>query len=570
MAQRFTAGSRANGYSQIAPKKRLKRQVRRTPNVATSPEMVVRPELVIGLVAPAGVRLDDLTRETKSRLDHFGYRSEDVRVSQLLANYVDASKAKPQNEAERISILQDDGDKFRAALKDGAALARAAIVAIREKRTALSKSPDEGASHTAYVVNQLKHPAEVDLLRDVYGSSFVLLAAHAPRKARLEELQRRIASSVSMRGQEDRFAGDASDIVNTDDKEEDDFGQNTRDAYPKADFFANLSFHGQERTVDRFVDLLFGHPLHTPTPEEYAMYLASAASLRSSDSSRQVGAVIVRLAHRVDGYVSNADVIAVGMNEVPRGSGGFYWDGDSPDSRDQALVLRGDDRPQAIKISVLTELIDRMQKQGLLNPAAAGRAAPDLARDLLQHLKRTQFMDISEFGRPVHGEMAALIDAARRGVQVDGHTMYVSTFPCHNCAKHVIAAGIRKVVYLEPYPKSRAYLLHREEIELESADGKLQDGKVVFSPFAGVAPRQYRPLFSMTLRGSKRGMPLNEWDARRNTLAPIHVKRDAFRGYVAAERDALRLLPAAVYKWDEAKVCPTGDAVVPQQGRDPA
>jgi len=244
------------------------------------------------------------------------------------------------------------------------------------------------------------------------------------------------------------------------------------------------------------------------------------------------------------------------MNEVPRGGGGFYWDKDSPDFRDQTLEYRGDDRPNAIKISVLTELLDRMRKHGLLEPGTAARSPKDVARGLLQHLKRTQFMDIGEFGRPVHGEMAALLDAARRGVEVDGHTMYVTTFPCHNCAKHIIAAGIRKVVYLEPYPKSRADLLHREELELESVDGKPQDDKVVFSAFTGVAPSQYRSLFSMTLRGDKRGLPLKVWEAQRTTLSPFHVKRDAFRGYVAAERDALKKLPSAVYKWDEAAVCP--------------
>ena len=93
----------------------------------------------------------------------------------------------------------------------------------------------------------------------------------------------------------------------------------------------------------RFVDLLFGHPFRTPSPEEYAMYQASAVTLRSSDNSRQVGAAIVNLT--LDGdRKKNTDVVAVGMNEVPRRGGGFYWDQDSPDHRDQALLLRNEDR----------------------------------------------------------------------------------------------------------------------------------------------------------------------------------------------------------------------------------
>ena len=56
----------------------------------------------------------------------------------------------------------------------------------------------------------------------------------------------------------------------------------------------------------------------------------------------------------------------------------------------------------------------------------------------------------------VHAEMEALLSCARSGVSPVGGTLYSTTFPCHNCAKHIVAAGLRRVVYVEPYPKSRA------------------------------------------------------------------------------------------------------------------
>ena len=143
-------------------------------------------------------------------------------------------------------------------------------------------------------------------------------------------------------------------MIEIDEKQEDDLGQNVRDTYPKADFFVNLGrIDRGENEVQRFVDLLFGHPFHTPTPDEYAMYLASAASLRSSDDNRQVGAVIVGRGYDHQQYVKIADVIAVGMNEVPRGGGGFYWGKASPDGRDQYLIKKGEDRAFEIKNSVL-------------------------------------------------------------------------------------------------------------------------------------------------------------------------------------------------------------------------
>ena len=47
----------------------------------------------------------------------------------------------------------------------------------------------------------------------------------------------------------------------------------------------------------------------------------------------------------------------------------------------------------------------------------------------------------------VHAEQNAVADAARRGAALDGATVYVTHFPCINCAKILAAAGIREIVY---------------------------------------------------------------------------------------------------------------------------
>ncbi|MDR3316674.1 MAG: dCMP deaminase family protein [Puniceicoccales bacterium] len=51
----------------------------------------------------------------------------------------------------------------------------------------------------------------------------------------------------------------------------------------------------------------------------------------------------------------------------------------------------------------------------------------------------------------VHAEQNAIADAAKRGVSVAGATAYVTHYPCIHCAKLLIAAGIRRVHYLEDY-----------------------------------------------------------------------------------------------------------------------
>jgi cytidine deaminase len=517
-------------------------------NVANSS----RPELVFAVVGAAGVRLNDLVAELRSALTLFGYSSEIVRLSALLPAAAVWREPTQTGEDARIRHHQAMGNAFRDAMQDGAAVAVAGLAALRQARAGRSGSPDVPANACAYVLTQLKHPREVELLRHVYGNCFYLIGGHAPRQTRMNELAKAMAAAESRSGQEEAFRPRALEVIQIDEKEEGELGQNTRDTYPLADFLVDATRSPSQ--ISRFVELVFGHPFRTPTPDEYAMNIASAVALRSSDYNRQVGAAIVNVRRDPRDYVRNLDVVAVGMNEVPCGGGGFYWDQDSPDYRDQALLAYySEDRARNLKVTVLAELLGRVQESEWLKDDVATNGPITLAARLLPELKGTQFMDIGEFSRPVHAEMSALIDAARRGVPVFGETMYVTTFPCHNCAKHIIAAGIQRVVYLEPYRKSRADTLHGEELLLERTDGLLkEDGKVVFSFYAGVAPRLYRPLFSMAERGAKSGISLNEWTRTRTTLRPILVSMESHYSYLAGEQQQMQRLQGDLF--DQAKM----------------
>ena len=514
-----------------------------------------RPELIFALVGQAGVRIENYSQILRDHLKTFGYKTIDIKLSELLRIYTGWTDVHDTSEATRIMHRQEMGLKFRSSLNngDGAALARASLAKIREERAKISGNPDVPASECAFILNQLKHPAEVKLLRQVYGSSFILLAGHAPKDLRRTSLEVRFKNDKY----DERYAKEkAEHIIVDDEKQVDDLGQNTRDAYPLADYFGSFE-RNKEKQVTRFVDLLFGHPFHTPLPDEHAMFQAYAGSLRSSDESRQVGAVIVEFAKNQSGKITKVDVVASGMNEVPRRGGSFYWHEDSDDARDQIIKYReGVDRADRIKVDVLTELFDKLQVNNLLHKKMRDTPSHQLAREFLKKLKGTQFLNIGEFMRTVHAEMAALIDSARRGVAVDGLSMFVTTFPCHNCAKHIIAAGLKHVVYLEPYPKSRAEALHGEEIALEPIDGVALNEKVAFLAFTGVAPRQYQQLFSITRRGERNGLSLKVWEEKKMALSPRYVENKASAAYLLAERQELEKLPVDVYKWDKNAICP--------------
>jgi dCMP deaminase len=53
--------------------------------------------------------------------------------------------------------------------------------------------------------------------------------------------------------------------------------------------------------------------------------------------------------------------------------------------------------------------------------------------------------------RTIHSEQNALIQCAKRGVAVEGSTIYVTHFPCLHCTKSLVTAGITEVRYLNDY-----------------------------------------------------------------------------------------------------------------------
>lgn len=68
----------------------------------------------------------------------------------------------------------------------------------------------------------------------------------------------------------------------------------------------------------------------------------------------------------------------------------------------------------------------------------------------------------------LHAEANAITKLARSGNNSDGSTLYVTASPCIECAKLIIQAGIKRVVYGEKYRLTEGIdLLKRANIEIE-------------------------------------------------------------------------------------------------------
>ncbi|KRL94711.1 ComE operon protein 2 [Levilactobacillus hammesii] len=53
--------------------------------------------------------------------------------------------------------------------------------------------------------------------------------------------------------------------------------------------------------------------------------------------------------------------------------------------------------------------------------------------------------------RTIHAEMNAILQCAKFGEATDGAEIYVTDFPCLQCTKMLLQAGIRKITYMRNY-----------------------------------------------------------------------------------------------------------------------
>lgn len=257
------------------------------------------PELFFGLAGAVGTDLEMVTDVLETLLHDRHYNPKRVQLSSLL-DLVDWSTfpgKRPVIDDEtldkHISTRMEAGDVLREAVDRGDALALLTILQV----TQLRGDPQTPSPRTAYIFRSLKHPQEVETLREVYGPNFFLISAYAPAGVRFASLETKISHDWERRAYssaDESPAGVAQNLIHRDMREADrKLGQRLGDTFPMADFFVDARDAGQLRQeLERFIELLFDHPFHTPTRHENAMFHAQAAALRSSAPGRHVGCAI--------------------------------------------------------------------------------------------------------------------------------------------------------------------------------------------------------------------------------------------------------------------------------------
>lgn len=363
------------------------------------------------------------------------------------------------------------------------------IVAYRTEKGGYSQDHVPLPGRRAYIIDSIKNKEELELFRRIYGETLCLFGVFAPDELRRQRLQNNGTKSTDIQKILDRDQGEVMT-----------FGQMTRKIFVESDFFICNDQKPEElrRQIFRFLEIVFDTGIHTPTQAEAAMYKADAVASNSACMSRQVGAAIVG---------ANGELIAVGWNDVPKFGGHLYSEDDQTiwnsekqriEDRDHRCfkwenrICHNETRRQKI----IDDIVKKVFDSGLLK---RGKAKADV-RALLEG---TDVDSLIEFSRAIHAEMEAILSVAREGRHsLRGSVLYTTTYPCHNCARHIVAAGIREVIYIQPYLKSLAIALHKDAIT-ETRDDR---SRVLFRQFDGVAPRNYLRLFQPKAPRKKAGV----------------------------------------------------------------
>jgi dCMP deaminase len=326
-----------------------------------------------------------------------------------------------------------------------------------------------------FVIESFRNPVEVEYFRYRYYE-FFLISVHCNHKVRLK---REIESyngklGINLEKVKEYFEKANKRDTGVEIQHDNIYMQNVRSAV----FLSDIAIINEEPTKDSFYNkiikfyALIRQPgCIQPTNDEMFMQAAYSMSLRSRCISRKVGAVIVG----EKGYV-----VGGGWNDVGEGQIGC---GDRTIGDIFELANEYIPMYPTGKEGFIGFIKDRYNGKNLCDSICFRQEYNDYNKFLTGSDENSK---PQQFCRALHAEENALLQNSKiGGVGVQNGTIYTTTFPCELCAKKIYQAGIRKIIFNEPYPESIA-----EEVFL-------RDGirRVDIQPFEGVKSHSYYRLY---------------------------------------------------------------------------
>jgi deoxycytidylate deaminase len=550
------------------------------------------PELYFATVKAIGTDLSVVEEALQAHLSRAGYSTVNVRLSTLFKDCaLTAQFLAPADTSafEQRHGLMTAGDALRSFISPDAVGQLGLMQVEKLRQEKYREAINFGKRGVAFIIKSLMHEREVATLRALLGSQLFIVSAFSRESNRRSHLHLQL---------EARFKGpytldqQVTDLMERDRGKAFRFDDPLRTYIPEdrierlsidktfheADFFVDVDQPDTvEREIGRFIKHVFGYPYGATTPDETGMAHASTALMQSSCLARRVGAAVV-----LDGTL-----VATGRNDVPLSGGGQVTQHPGEELSEAVLAEPGasdDERADVLRDAVVRLLSD---KDWIGNIVKRGGRFPTLSSEQVHELaelaaksggaRESRVFDLIEFNPTVHAEMSAITSAARRGAPLEHATLYTTTFPCHECTRHIISTGIKRVVYLEPYPKSRAEALFNGQIVLGSKEEVDRDAerRVHYEPFIGISARRHGDLFSWVDRKPKSGAA-GIWDLNaerqvRDTVEPrlpTSLLRSWYETRVLLQRQLVEIFEETLRTQEKVLAKrPNGPSAGPAQSR---
>lgn len=472
-------------------------------------ENTLTDELVFAICSPIGSKKEKYIDKLKSKLENdFAYKVKVIKLSDfiLLEHLNKDQKNEHKTENTKSLIFNKYSNKINLGnllrkYRGNAFLAEKCIEKIHIERVDEAKKKHKNSANSkdysildeknyksiedyepdaldfesrrvCYIIDSIKTKEELNLFKKIYSENFFLISIFSSLEERTSNLKAKDFSTTEI-----------LDIINLDDKQKEKFGQNVRDVFVEGDFFIRASTDSIpkiESKITRFLHLIFETSIITPTIEETAMYKAKAAAGNSSCLSRQVGACIID---------NNNNFLSVGWNDVPKFGGNLYT---SIDHNDNRCFINGECSNDSQKNKVVNNIVENLLlDERIKNTLGDINGIEQILSENIR--KNSKIKDLIEFSRSVHAEMHAIIQGAlTTGDKIISSRLFCTTYPCHNCARHIVASGIKEVYYIEPYVKSLCLTLHDDSM----TENENISNKVKILIFDGVSPNKFLSLFT--------------------------------------------------------------------------
>ncbi len=300
------------------------------------------------------------------------------------------------------------------------------------------------------VIDAFRNPFEAMYFKERYAA-FYLFSINAEQRHVEDRLARGLKMSIDQIKQQD----DKENPSDTVDSAKNFVSQNIKACIQKSDvhianngMYGNSNYHELYGQIIKYIALIQHPGLITPSLDEKMMQVAHTAKLNSACLSRQVGASITN---------QYGSLKAIGWNSVA--------DGQTP------CLLRSKDELLKGTISNSFSLYEKGQKfieainefyPKIGNDDLVGRNQSfcfseihnkQIMKEKNQNTKDCKCDKNQVHTRSLHAEENAFLQISKYGGEgIKDGTLYSTASPCELCSKKAYQLGIKRIVYIDPYP----------------------------------------------------------------------------------------------------------------------